>query len=86
METPDQKIQRYQQIAAIQADKKARRKQVLRRSRLDPYQAEIQDFAAQGIGPTDIAEWLAKHKRVRVEPTTITRRLQVWAGDAESTP
>lgn len=86
METPEQKRQRYHQMAALQADKQARRKAVLRRSRLDPHQAEIQDFSDQGVGATDIAEWLAKHKRVRVEPTTITRRLQIWKRHAESTP
>lgn len=85
METQEQKQQRYAQMAAIQADRKTLRKKTMRRSRLDPYQAEIMDFAAQGFGVTVIAEWLAKHKRVRVEPTTISRRLQVWAKDAEST-
>lgn len=87
METTDQKQRRYEQMAALQAGKRDKRKKVLRRSRLDPYRSEIEDFARQGIGPTDIADWLARHRRVRVEPTTITRRLQVWAraGDAEST-
>jgi len=86
METPEQRDRRYQQMAALQADKTAKRKAVLRRSRLDPYQTEIQDFADQGFGATDIAEWLAKHKRVRVEPTAITRRLQIWEKHAKSTP
>lgn len=79
METLEQKQQRYEQMAALKAQKKIKRKQVYRRSRLDPYRAEIQDFTDQGIGPTDIAEWLAKHKRVRVDPTTILRRLKAWA-------
>lgn len=82
METSEQKQRRHAQMAAIQADKKAARKTVLRRSRLDPHQTEIQDFARQGIGPTDIAAWLAKHKRIRVDPTTIQRRLKIWAGHA----
>ena len=42
------------------------------------------DFVAKGVGVTDIAAWLAKHKRVRVDPTTISYRLKVWASDAES--
>lgn len=85
METSEQKQQRYAQMAAIQAERRATRKQRLRRSRLDPYQAEIQDFSNQGFGPTDIAEWLAKHKRVRVHPTTVLKRLKEWQAHAEST-
>lgn len=86
METPEQKQRRYEQMAALQAERKAMRKATLRRSRLDPYQAEIQDFSDQGFGPTDIAAWLAKHKRVRVHPTTVLKRLKEWQAHAESTP
>ena len=84
METSEQRSKRYEQMSAIQAEKKANRRKALRRSRLDPYQAEIEDFIAQGFGVTDIATWLAKHKRVRVDPTTIAYRLKVWAKHAES--
>ena len=84
METEEQRAKRYEQMSAIQAERKAKRKPTLRRSRLDPYQAEIEDFVAKGFGVTDIAAWLAKHKRVRVDPTTISYRLKVWASDAES--
>ena len=82
METPEQRDRRHAQMAAIQAERKHARKTFLRRSRLDPYRAEIQDFAQQGVGATDIAHWLARHRRVRVDPTTIKRRLKAWTDHA----
>lgn len=82
LETPEQKQRRYEEMADLQARKKDRRKKPFRRSKLDPFRRAILDFADQGIGPTDIADWLAQHKKVRVDPTTVLKRIQKWNAHA----
>lgn len=79
LETPEDTQHRYDQMAAIQAQKKDNRRKPFRRSKLEPFRRQILDFAGKGIGPTDIAKWLGKHKQIKAHPATVLRFIQKWS-------
>jgi len=68
--------------AAIRELRAAARGRRFRRSRLDRYRAELVERDNKGWSWRDLAEWLRRHKRVKVHPTTIGRRLAQWARQA----
>ena len=67
-----------EQLQAVRADRAVARKRRYSRSRLDRYRAEIEVLANEGASWREITAWLRKHKRVKVSPTTVGRRLHYW--------
>jgi len=78
METLDERSARHEQMRAIQQLRKDNRRRRWTHSKLDRFRAEIEDFASHGASSKDIAKWLATHKRTKVHPSTIARRLSKW--------
>lgn len=78
MESNEERDKRWQQIQAIETRRAIGKKARFQRSRIDRFQAELEDFARQGISLAAMAEWLATHKRTKVHPSTISKRLAKW--------
>ena len=66
------------QLAQIQAQRKAARRKPYRRSRLERHRAELLALARAGASHRDLALWLREYKRVKVHPTTVGRALAKW--------
>ncbi len=78
-----------QQLNEIREQRQLTRRRRYARSRLDRYRAEIEALAEQGASWQEIALWLRKYKRTKVDRTTVGRRLKVWralAAAADDTP
>ena len=71
-------------LKAIQDTRRANRKSTYRRSRLDPLRADIQHLATLGASMADIVEFLKTEHRIRVDATTVSRRLKVWASESHA--
>ena len=81
MSTPSEQVDPSilrEQLEAVRADRAIARKRRYSRSRLDRYRAEIEVLASEGASWREITTWLRKHKRVKVSPTTVGRRLHHW--------
>lgn len=78
MESNDDRDRRWKQMQAIQQRRAIGKKAHFQRSKIDRFRAELEDFARQGISLAAMADWLATHKRTKVHPSTISKRLVKW--------
>ena len=49
-----------------------------RRSKIDRFRVELEDLTDRGASLVELSLWLSSHKRVRVHPSTIGKRLRKW--------
>ena len=54
----------------------AKRRRTWGKSRLVPYRAELVKLRAAGASFTELAEWLRREKRVKMDPSSVRRFLQ----------
>ena len=70
-----------QQLESVRAERATSRRQRYVRSRLDKHRAELELLAEEGASLRDMVAWLRRFKRVKVHPTTVSRRLAFWGVD-----
>ncbi len=75
-----------QQLKTVREERATSRRQRFTRSRLDRYRAELELLAEEGASLRDMAAWLRRFKRVKVHPTTVSRRLAFWGVVRSQTP
>lgn len=69
------------QWAAIREKRMEAARARFRRSKLDRFRVELEDLRDRGASLVDLSLWLSSHKRTRVHPSTIGKRLQKWQTD-----
>jgi len=66
------------ELMEVQETRELVRNRRRNRSRLDKYRAEIIDLRYLDASYKDIAIWLRKHKRIKVNATTVWRMVRKW--------
>lgn len=76
MRTPQPQFDASAELAAVQAARQvARRRITWGRSRLLPHRAELVQLRQAGASFADLAMWLRKQKRIKVDRSTVRRYL-----------
>lgn len=84
METPQTKFDASATLAAIRDARAVRRhRRTWGKSRLAPYRAELVKLRAEGASFADLAFWLLKQKRIKVDRSTVRRYLEKLGGDGD---
>jgi hypothetical protein len=77
METPQTAFDPAAALAVVQAHRAAaRRRRTWGKSRLVPFRAELAKLRAAGGSYQDLAHWLRKEKRVKMDASSVRRFLQ----------
>lgn len=77
MQTPQSSFDPSAALAAVREHRAAaKRRRTWGKSRLIPYRAELVKLRAEGGSFADLAHWLRKEKRVKVDSSTVRRFLQ----------
>ncbi len=63
-----------EEAARLEANTKAIRKKIYRKSRLDKYKSELLSLREEGVKPAKLKRWL-QERRIKVELSTVTRWL-----------
>ena len=70
----------FDPVAALAAVREhraaAKRRRTWGKSRLVPHRAELVKLRAAGASFTELAEWLRREKRVKMDPSSVRRFLQ----------
>ena len=77
METPQSAFDPSAALAAVREQRAAaKRRRTWGKSRLIPHRAELVKLRAEGGSFADLAHWLRKEKRTKVDSSTVRRFLQ----------
>ena len=77
MKTPQSAFDPSAALAAVREQRAAaKRRRTWGKSRLIPYRAELVKLRAEGGSFADLAHWLRKEKRVKMDASSVRRFLQ----------
>ena len=73
-----------QQINDVKRVRKLSKRKQRNSSKLDPYRAELLELRNSGTSWSELRDWLRRYGRIKVDRSTVIRRVMRWQQDAKT--